>query len=78
MNELETETPLSVAVSVTSVGEVTCPYVIGNDVHAAVPGITIDAGIGARSGCELDSATVAPPAGTPAVSCTATSPAPPL
>ena len=75
---LEADTPLSVAVSVTTVGEVTCPTVIGNSGQACVPGIEIDAGTGSSDGCELVRATVAPLAGTPAVSCSAITPEPPL
>jgi hypothetical protein len=75
---LEAESPLSVAVSVTTVGDVTCPTVNGNCVHACVPCIEIVAGTGATDGWELESAIVAPLAGTPAVSCIATIPDAPL
>src|ERR687892_373700 len=44
----------------------------GNTANACVPGIENVAGSGARAGCELARFTVAPPGGTPAVSCTAT------
>src|SRR5882672_8711452 len=75
---LDADAPFSVAVSVTTVGVVTCPTVNGNCVHACVPCIEIVAGTGAIDGCELESAIVAPLAGTPAVSCTASIPNAPL
>ena len=78
MNWLEAVTPLSVALRVTTVGVVTCPTLNGNDVHAWPPCIEMEAGTGATAGCELDSWSVAPAGGTPAVSCTATTPSPPL
>src|SRR5688572_6644796 len=52
--------------------------VIGKSVHAVLPGIAIVEGIGTTFGCELDRATLAPPAGTAAVSWTATRPDAPL
>ena len=55
MNWLEAVTPLSVALSVTTVGVVTCPTLNGNDVHAWPPCIEMEAGTGATAGCELDS-----------------------
>ena len=77
VNWFELDTPFSVAVSVTSVGEVTCPTVIGNSTRALLPSTVIVDGTGARVGCELASATVAL-AGTAAVSCTLTVPEVPL
>src|SRR5712691_11172808 len=78
VNWFETDTPLSVAVRVTSVGTLTGPTFVGNCAQAMLPGIVIVGGTGARLGCELDKATVAPPAGTAALSCTATMPEAPL
>ena len=70
MNWSVVETPLSVAVIVTGVGTVTCPSGIWKSVQAK-PGIVIVAGTGATAGFELVRVTVAPPAGTAAVSCSA-------
>src|SRR5450432_122211 len=61
-----------VAVSVTTVGEVTCPVVIWNCVQAVLPGIATVAGTGAAAEFELERLTVAPVAATAEVSCTAT------
>jgi hypothetical protein len=63
--------PLSVAESVTVVGSVTCPAWIVNWVHPMLPGIATEAGRGRALGFELARATVAPPAPTAAVSCSA-------
>src|SRR5437867_10753060 len=49
----EAEPPLSVAVIVTGVGEVTWPACIMNCVHAMLAGIVIVAGTGAALGFEL-------------------------
>jgi hypothetical protein len=71
VNWLEADTPLSVAVSVITVGDVTCPNLIGNSAQACPPSIENVEGTGARAGCELASAIVAPPDGTAALSCSA-------
>jgi hypothetical protein len=55
VNWLEAVTPLSVALSVTTVGVVTCPTMNRNSVYACPPGIEMEAGTGATAGCELDS-----------------------
>src|SRR5215204_3800075 len=68
----EAEPKLSVAVSVTGVGAVTCPACTWNCIHAVLPGIVIVAGTGTRLGFELLRVIVAPPDGTAAVNCTAT------
>jgi hypothetical protein len=47
VNWFEVDTPFSVAVSVTCVGEVTCPTVIGNSARALLPGTVIVDGTGA-------------------------------
>src|SRR5262249_55501915 len=78
VNVLVDVTPLSVARNVTSVGVSTCPYSIGNCSQPWVPCIAIEDGTGATAGCELDNAIVAPAAGTPTVSCSATMPWAPL
>ena len=78
LNEADADTALSVAVSVTGVGEVTCPARMKNCVQAVLPGIVIDDGAGAAVGFELVSVMVAPLAGTAAVSCTATAVESPL
>src|SRR2546426_10844214 len=72
LNEADAGPELSVAVSVTGVGEVTCPACMKNCVQAVLPGIVIVDGTGAAVGFELVSVMVAPLAGTAAVSCTAT------
>lgn len=78
VNCAEAELELSVAVTVTGVGTVTCPACIWNCIHAVVPGIVIVAGTGTAPGFELFITIVAPPAGTAAVSCTATKVVSPL
>jgi len=70
--------PFKVAVRVTGVGTVTCPAVNWNCVKAALPGIAIVAGTGAAAEFELESAIVAPAAGTADVSCTETQVCSPL
>jgi hypothetical protein len=65
-------------VSVTVVGVVTSPVTIRNSARACVPGNASDGGTGAMLGWELARATVAPPDGTPAVSCTSTNESSPL
>src|SRR3989442_14249536 len=72
LNEADADPELSVAVSVTGVGEVTCPACMKNCVQAVLPGIVIVDGAGAAAGLELASAMVAPLAGTAAEGCTAT------
>jgi len=78
LNEADADPELSVAVSVTGVGEVTCPACMKNCVQAVLPGIVIVDGAGAAVGFELVSVMVAPLAGTAAVSCTATAVESPL
>ncbi len=78
LNEADADAVLSVAVSVTGVGEVTCPACMKNCVQAVLPGIVIVDGTGAAVGFELVSVMVAPLAGTAAVSCTATAVESPL
>ncbi len=63
---------LSVAVSVTGVGEVTWPACIWNCIHAVLPGMLTDAGTGAARGLELVRLMTAPPAGAALVSCICT------
>src|SRR2546425_10452136 len=70
VNWPEAEAPLSVALSVTGVERVTCPIGISKLARAEPPGSVIVGGTGARPGFELLKATVAPPAGTAALSCT--------
>src|SRR4051812_7437505 len=72
VNRPEAETPLSVAVIVTGVGGVTWPSATWKSVQPWVPGIVIVAGTGTTEGFELVRVTVAPLAGTPAVSCNST------
>src|SRR5215217_9302608 len=59
----EAERELSVAVSVTGVGAVTCPACTWNWVQAVLPGIVIVAGTGRALGLELVRLIAAPPAG---------------
>jgi len=72
MNWTEAVPPLSVAVSVTGVGDTTCPACIWNCVQAMLPCIGIVDGTDAALGFELVMPMTAPLAGTAAVSCTAT------
>src|SRR6185503_17878966 len=78
VNCAEAELELSVAVSVTGVGAVTCPACTWNCIHAVLPGIVTVAGTGTAPGFELLMLIVAPPAGTAAVNCTATTVVSPL
>ena len=78
VNCAEAEPELSVAVSVTGVGVVTCPTCNWNCIHAVLPGIVIVAGTGTTLGFELLRLIVAPPDGTAAVNCTATTVVSPL
>src|SRR5438067_580738 len=57
---------------VTGVGEVTCPSAIWKSVQPWLPGTVTVEGTGATAGFELVRVTAAPPAATPAVSCSAT------
>jgi len=70
VNCVEVDLALSVAVSVTGVGAVTCPACTWNCIHAVLPGIGTVAGTGRRLGLELLMLIVAPPADTAAVNCT--------
>ena len=72
LNWPEAVPPLNVALSVTGVESVTCPIGISKMARAKPPGSVIVGGTGARPGFELLRATVAPPAGTAALSCTET------
>ena len=72
------EPELSVAVSVTGVGAVTCPACNWNCIQAVLPGIVTVAGTGTAPGFELLRLIVAPPAGTAAVNCTSTKVVSPL
>jgi hypothetical protein len=72
LNCAEAEAELSVAVSVTGSGAVTCPACTWNCIQAVLAGMVIVAGTGTAPGFELLKLIVAPPAGTAAVSCTAT------
>ena len=78
VNCADAEPELSVAVSVTGVGAVTCPACTWNCIQAVLAGIVIVAGTGNAPGLELLRLIVAPPAGTAAVSCTATDVVSPL
>ena len=78
VNCAEAEAELSAAVRVTGVGAFTCPACTWNCVQAVLPGIAIVAGTGTAPGFELLKLIVAPPAGTAAVSCTATQVVSPL
>jgi hypothetical protein len=66
------EPELSVAVSVTGVGVVTCPACTWNCIQAVLPGMVTVAGTGSALGFELLRLIVAPPAGTAAVNWIAT------
>src|SRR6185295_8188052 len=72
VNCTEAEPELSVAVSVTGAGAVTCPACTWNCIQAVLPGIVTVAGTGTTLGFELLMLIVAPPDGTAAVNCTAT------
>ena len=72
------DTPFNVAVMVTGVTLTTCPAVSWNCTSPAEPGTGMLAGTGAAAGLELTSASVAPAAGTAAVSCTWTNVLTPL
>ena len=72
VNWPEAEAPLSVALSVTGVATVTWPIGISKLASATPPGSVIVVGTGARPGFELLRATVAPPVGAAALSCTVT------
>ena len=78
VNCAEAEAELSAAVIVTGVGVDTWPACTWNCVQAALPGIAIVGGTGTAPGLELLRLIVAPPAGTAAVSCTATQVVSPL
>ena len=78
VNCAEADPELSVAVSVTGVGVVTCPACNWNCVQAVLPGIDIVAGTGTAPGFELLKLIVAPPAGAADVNCTATKVVSPL
>jgi hypothetical protein len=78
VNCAEAEDELSVAVIVTGVAADTCPACTWNCVQAVLPGIVIVAGTGSAPELELLRLIVAPPAGTAAVSCTATQVVSPL
>ena len=78
VNCAEAELELSVAVSVTGVGVVTCPACNWNCIQAVLPGIVTVAGTGTAPGFELLMLIVAPPAGTAAVNCTSTKVVSPL
>src|SRR6185369_9984417 len=62
VNCAEAEAALSVAVSVTGAGALTCPACTWNFVHAVLPGIVIVAGTGTALWLELLRLIVAPPA----------------
>jgi hypothetical protein len=70
-NGREADAELSVAVSVATTGEVTCPAVIWNCVQARLPGIGMVGGRGAAVASELVREMLAPLAETAEVSCTA-------
>jgi hypothetical protein len=68
----EADLELSVAVSVTGVGAVTCPACTWNCIQAVLPGIVTVAGTGSTLGFELLRLIVAPPDATAAVNCNST------
>ena len=78
VNCTEAEPELSDAVSVMGVGAVTCSARTWNCIQAVLPGIVTVAGTGTALGFELLILIEAPPAETPAVSCTATKTVSPL
>ena len=69
MNWTAAAPELSVAVSVTGVGETTCPAWIMNCIQAVLPGIVMVDGTGAAVGLELVRVMAAPLAGAAPVSC---------